>query len=43
MNESGSVVSEGQFAERPGFGQDDYNRFGMAFRIKAPPGACQMS
>ncbi len=35
----GFVISEPAFAREPGFEKDHYNNFGMAFRIKAAPGA----
>ncbi len=35
----GFVISEAAFEAEKGFEKDHYNGFGMAFRIKAPPGA----
>ncbi|MFZ6765603.1 GDSL-type esterase/lipase family protein [Undibacterium sp. Di26W] len=36
---NGFVISEPAFEAEEGFGKDHYNNFGMAFRIKAAPGA----
>ncbi|MBD0384053.1 S-layer homology domain-containing protein [Paenibacillus sp. WST5] len=40
---TGFVISEPQFYEEPGFEKDNYNHYGMAFRIQAPPGAYRVS
>lgn len=39
---TGFVISEPQFYAEPGFQKDNYNNYGMAFRIQAPPGAYQV-
>ncbi|MDQ0871556.1 pectin methylesterase-like acyl-CoA thioesterase/lysophospholipase L1-like esterase [Paenibacillus sp. V4I3] len=39
---TGFVISEPQFYAEKGFEKDNYNNYGMAFRIKAPPGAYQV-
>jgi pectin methylesterase-like acyl-CoA thioesterase/lysophospholipase L1-like esterase len=40
---TGFVISEPQFDAEKGFEKDNYNNYGMAFRIKAPQGAYQVS
>ncbi|MFP4974652.1 GDSL-type esterase/lipase family protein [Paenibacillus sp. CN-4] len=35
----GFVIQESAFAAEPGYEKDNYNHYGMAFRVKAPPGA----
>ncbi|MBD2867299.1 GDSL-type esterase/lipase family protein [Paenibacillus arenilitoris] len=42
MTEEGCVVCEAEFMEEPGFESEHYNRFGMAFRMKAPAGAYEI-
>lgn len=39
---TGFVISEPQFYAESGFQKDNYNNYGMAFRIQAPPGAYQV-